>query len=223
MPVERDVEGRDEEFGEEVKSAPPPEKKKKKSKLRSILLSAFLLVGVVTGLHISGVIDARPFIWSTVPKLPFVGDYLKKYLDIPEAYSLTTEERRRIELEQWQARLDAREREATQKLSEAQAISNDLAAKLKQVQKQEEEQRAVPDKKAAGAASDEEKALMNELMKTYQEISPRRAALIVARLKNELAVELLRKLPQDARASILSKLDPRKAATITELLATPEN
>lgn len=220
-----EVRKRDEEFVDEIERAPaPPVEIKKRGKWRMLLFMIFLFMGGLTGLHMSGIVDARPMVWSIVPKIPFIGEQLKTYLDIPEVYTLTVDERRKLELEQWQARLDARERDILAKISQAEAMSSDIAARTQQIRKQEDKLRGMePVKKDEGAVSEEEKALMDELIRTYQEISPRRAALIVARLRDDLAVELLKKLPQDARASIMSKLEPRRAAAITEMLATPAN
>lgn len=220
-----DAKNRDKEFDEEIEKSPQPiPEKKKSSKFKKYVFLLFLLIGAVAGLHMSGVIDVRPFVWGVVPKIPFVGEQLKTALDIPAVYTLTVEERRRLELQEWQTRLDAKEREAQKKLALAEAMSNDFAARTQKLQKQEDElSKSAEADKNKNDASAEEKALMDELIRTYQEVSPRRAALIVARLRDDLAVELLKKLPQDARASILSKLDPKRAATITEKLVIPEN
>jgi flagellar motility protein MotE (MotC chaperone) len=51
-------------------------------------------------------------------------------------------------------------------------------------------------------------------------MSARNAAQIVEQVSESLAVELLQKLPVDARASILGKMEPRKAARLTERMAT---
>ena len=62
---------------------------------------------------------------------------------------------------------------------------------------------------------------MNQVARTYQEMSARNAAAIVEQLRDSLAVELLMKLPNDARSSILGKIKPQKAARLTELMARP--
>ena len=63
---------------------------------------------------------------------------------------------------------------------------------------------------------------MNQVARTYQDMSARNAAAVVEQLRDSLAVELLMRLPNDARASILGKIKPAKAARITELMARPQ-
>jgi flagellar motility protein MotE (MotC chaperone) len=66
---------------------------------------------------------------------------------------------------------------------------------------------------------EEEKEYLDMLMKTFQDISPRRAALIMEQLREDLAVKLLERMPQDARASILGRMEAAMAARLTERLA----
>ena len=62
---------------------------------------------------------------------------------------------------------------------------------------------------------------MNQVAHTYQDMSARNAAAVVEQLRDSLAVELLMKLPNEARAAILGKMKPQKAARLTELMARP--
>ena len=64
-----------------------------------------------------------------------------------------------------------------------------------------------------------EQELINQVARTYREMSARNAAAIVEQLRDPMAVELLMRLPNDARASIMGKLKPTKAARITELMS----
>ena len=68
-----------------------------------------------------------------------------------------------------------------------------------------------------------EQELMNQVARTYQDMSARNAAAVVEQLRDAFAVELLMKLPNDARASIMGKLRPAKAARITELMSRPQS
>jgi len=108
------------------------------------------------------------------------------------------------------------------KIGQLESLSNDIAERQQRIDKQETD--FLAKEKSANSKSEatpEEEVLIKELTDTYREISPRRAALIMAQLPDHLAVELLKKLPQDARASILGKMEPRRAAKITEVLANP--
>jgi flagellar motility protein MotE (MotC chaperone) len=69
--------------------------------------------------------------------------------------------------------------------------------------------------------SSAEDALLNQLTRTYQELSPRRAAQIVEQLDVDLAVKLMDRLNGDARAAILGRMEPGRAAQLTERLANP--
>ena len=218
--IEEDSES---EYITPVAAAPIPKKSKSLRKLKTFIFLILLATGVIIGLHHSGYININPFIWNTAPKIPFIGDYLKANLNIPEIYTLTVEERRKLELQQWQDRLDTKEKELQEKLAQSETLSNDIAIRQQKIDKQEADLSIKEsDIKSKAEATPEEEALMKELTGTYQEISPRRSAQIVAQLPDHLAVELMKNLPQDARASILSKMDPKRAARLTESLANPQ-
>jgi len=202
--------------------APAPKKPKSRSRLKSYLFFVLLAAGAVTGLHHSGFIDARPLIWNVVPLVPYVGDYLKDYLNIPEVYTLTVDERRKLELQQWQDRLDIKERELEERAARSESLSNEIAARQQMIDRQTADLARERDLTVRNEATPEEEELIRELTRTYQEISPRRSAQIMEQLPDHLAVELMRNLPQDTRASILSRMDPRRAARLTENLANPQ-
>ena len=213
-------------------SEPVTRKKKKKKKLGKLTFLFWMLLlglGTATGMHLSGIWDGRPLFWSVIPKVPYVGRQLAEFFQIPEFYALTSQERRAVELEQWQRRLDAWERslessdvsrmvvyeEREQALLE---LSRDIARQRRRLREQEQTQ-AMQDN---SAPTEREQELMNQVARTYQDMSARNAAAVVEQLRDALAVELLMRLPNDARASILGKIKPAKAARITELMAHPQ-
>lgn len=213
-------------------SQPIVRKKKKKKKLGKLTFLFWLLLlalGTATGMHLSGIWDGRPLFWSIVPKIPFVGPQLAEFFQVPEIYALTSQERRAVELEQWQRRLDAWERslesndvsrmvvyeEREQALLE---LSRDVARRQRRLRAQEE---SVTSQESSGPTETEQE-LMNQVARTYQDMSARNAAAVVEQLRDSLAVELLMRLPNDVRASILGKIKPAKAARITELMAHPQ-
>ncbi|MBQ3396676.1 MAG: hypothetical protein IJG34_03890 [Synergistaceae bacterium] len=215
-----------------AQSEPVVRKKKKKKKLGKLTFLFWMLLlglGTATGMHLSGIWDGRPLFWSVIPKIPYVGHQLAEFFQIPEFYALTSQERRAVELEQWQRRLDARERslesndvsrmvvyeERERALLE---LSRDVARRRRRLQAQEQTQ-AMQDN---SAPTEREQELMNQVARTYQDMSARNAAAVVEQLRDALAVELLMRLPNDARASILGKIKPTKAARITELMAHPQ-
>jgi flagellar motility protein MotE (MotC chaperone) len=208
-----------------VSSAVPIYKKpKSRFGFKFFLLSTMLLTGIATGMHFSGYIDVRPYIWSVAPKIPFIGDYLKSHLNIPDVYTLTVADRRKLELQQWQERLDNKEKELQAKTSQSDSLSSELASRKKRIDQQEAElfEKEKIAKTKGKEATAEEEALIKELTDTYQEINPRRAAQIMTQLPDHLAVDLMKKLPQESRASILAKMDPKRAARLTENFANPQ-
>lgn len=212
--------------------APVPVKRKKKKKGMGKLTFFFwmilLALGTATGMHLSGIWDGRPLFWEIIPRVPYVGDKLAEFFQVPEFYALTTEQRRAVELEQWQRRLDAQERSlesrdiARLEVYERRELalvelSRDVARRQRRLRAMENEQSAEnPDGPTAT-----EQELMNQVARTYQDMSARNAAAVVEQLRDAMAVELLMRLPNDARASIMGKIKPTKAARITELMAQP--
>lgn len=199
--------------------APPPKKKKKKkgSKLAFLLLVLLMAAGVGAGLHIAGAWDARPLFYENVPRIPWIGNDIARLTGIPEEYTLTVEQRRRLELQRWNDRLDEQERTLREREAALEALSADLEARSLVVEKKEAEFSLRETKPPE--SPEEEKAYVDMLMRTYQEISPRRAALIIEQLREDLAVKMLAAMPQDARASILGRMEAARAARLTERLA----
>jgi flagellar motility protein MotE (MotC chaperone) len=210
--------GREDDAGSQPAAMPPP-KKKKRGKGGLLFFLLLLTLGIGTGLHFSGIWDARPLVWGIVPKIPYIGQAVSRFMKIPEQYTLTAADRRAYELAEWQKRLDEREKDLKARESAVETASGDLQAMSGRLTQQEAAQRSgnpQPDE----TASETEKRLIEQVAKTYQDMSARNAAQIVEQVSESLAVELLQKLPVDVRGSILGKMDPRKAARLTERMAT---
>ena len=201
-------------------------KKKKLGKLTFLFWLILLALGTATGMHLSGIWDGRPLFWSIIPRVPYVGQKLAEFFKVPEFYALDPQERRAVELEQWQRRLDALERSLESKDVERMAVyesrelalvelSRDVSRLRRRLRSEQAEQAA----QANDGPTETEQELMNQVARTYQDMSARNAAAIVGQLRDEFAVELMMKLPNDARASIMGKLKPAKAARITELMS----
>ena len=210
---------------EEAAAVVPAKKKKKKKPGKISLLFWMILLGVGTavGLHLSGFWDGRPLFWSIIPKIPYVGEPLADFFKVPAEYSLTVNERRAIELMEWQRRLDERERNLTDRRAGLDTLSTDLGTRITEVQRREERVAEAEEIAASGGKpTQSEQELMNQVAHTYQDMSARNAAAVVEQLRDSLAVELLLKLPNEARAAILGKMKPQKAARLTELMARPK-
>lgn len=231
-------------MAEERPAAPQPEapaentpspvvrkKKKKKGmgKFTFFLWMLLLALGTAVGMHLSGIWDGRPLFWETIPRVPYFGPKLAEFFQVPEFYALTSEQRRAVELEQWQRRLDALERSlesrdvARMEVYERRELalvelSRDVARRQRRLRAQEATQAA----DSSNTPTEQEQELMNQVARTYQDMSARNAAAVVEQLRDQMAVELLMRLPNDARASIMGKIKPTKAARITELMARPQ-
>ncbi len=218
----------------EAAPTPIPVKRKKKKKGMGKLTFFFwmilLALGTATGMHLSGIWDGRPLFWEIVPRVPYFGPQLAEFFQVPEFYALSVEERRAVELEQWQRRLDAQERAIEsrdvarlevyeQRELALVELSRDVARRQRRLRAMEADQSSAEN---ASGPTETEQDLMNQVARTYQDMSARNAAAIVEQLRDAMAVELLMRLPNDARASIMGKLKPTKAARITELMSHPQ-
>ena len=229
-------------MAEERPAAPAPEtpsepvivrrKKKKKGmgKLTFFFWMLLLALGTATGMHLSGIWDGRPLFWTIVPNIPYFGPQLAEFFNVPEFYALSVGERRAVELEQWQRRLDAQERSMESRdIARMEVYENrelalvELSRDVSRRQRRLAAQEAAMTNQENDGPTETEQELINQVARTYREMSARNAAAIVEQLRDAMAVELLMRLPNDARASILGKLKPAKAARITELMAIARN
>jgi flagellar motility protein MotE (MotC chaperone) len=225
MAEERQERGRRGNWDDEADLTPaaapgPPPKKKKRGKGGLLFFLLLLALGAGAGLHFSGIWDARPFVWGAVPKIPYVGQPVSRFMGIPEQYTLTAADRRAYELADWQKRLDERERNLKARESAVEVASGDLQTMSGRLAEREAAAQRSGDRQREETASETDKRLIEQVAKTYQDMSARNAAQIVEQVSEPLAVELLQRLPVDVRGSILGKMDPRKAARLTEQMAT---
>lgn len=159
----------------------------------------------------------RPYVYPVVPKIPIFGKPLASVMGIPAVYSMTVEERRRQELEAWEKRLNDREKNMLETKNALEVLSSDLKARSEAIGKKETAL-STKEMEKPPVSADEEKN-METLLRTYQDMSPRKAAQIVEALRPDLAVSLLEKMPDDARAAILGRMEASRAARLTEQLA----
>jgi len=226
----------DESAAPEPKAAPKKssgggKKQKKKRGCGFFLLLMLLATGVAAGLHASGAVDLRPFVYSVVPKIPYVGEVLKDMLDIPEIYTMTAAERRQVELEEWEIRIA----DAVRSMDEREQHLNVLSEDLGELERTLEEEREELASRLEALSEDEADQDMDirpqgragagidgmdiqETIRTFQDMSPRNAASILERLNEDLAVSILDGLPLDTRGNFLGRMDADKAARLTEQL-----
>ena len=206
--------------GAAVGAAPAVAKKKKKRGKGGLLFLLLLLVsGIGAGLHFGGIWDARPLAWEIVPQIPYVGKSVAGFFGIPEQYTLTVAERLAYEQNERQIRLDKRERNLMERETAVGLASSDIAARSKRIAALELGVKDDSARKAEEAASENEKMLITQRIKDFNTMSGRNAAKIVEEMRDDLAVKILQGLTNEARASILGKMDAKKAARLVDLLA----
>ena len=214
--------GSQEERGSDVAPAPAPKSAKKKKKLGKIGMLFILLLltfGAGTGLHFSGIWDARPLVWEVVPQIPYIGKPVADFFRIPEQYSLTVDERRTYEQNERQKRLDERERNLIDRETVVEAALADVTVRSQRLSDQEMTAKDDNARKTEDAASAAEKNLIAQRIKDFNTMSARNSAQIVEEMSDQLAVKILQGLNSDARASILGKMDAKKAARLVELMS----
>jgi flagellar motility protein MotE (MotC chaperone) len=203
----------------------PGKKKKKKRGCGFFIMLTLLAVGAAAGLQASGGVDLRPYVYPVVPKIPYVGNQLTSLLSIPEIYSMTAQERRKIELGELETMIAERTRSMDVRELALASLSDDLAAREKSLDAQMEELasrlEALSGDAPGNAAGTDVKSGdsgIDETIRTFQDMSPRNAAAILEKLDGDLAVAILDGLPQDTRGTLLGRMDAEIAANLTRQL-----
>jgi flagellar motility protein MotE (MotC chaperone) len=158
-------------------------------------------------------------VWEVVPQIPYVGKPVADFFGIPEQYTLTVDERRTYEQNERQRRLDERERNLIVREAAVDAASADIGSRSLLLADMEDAARNDSARKAEEAMSTAEKDLIAQRIKDFNTMSARNAAQIVEEISDNTAVKILQGLNNDARASILARMDAKKAARLVELLS----
>jgi flagellar motility protein MotE (MotC chaperone) len=218
----------------EAEPTPAPPKKKAGNKKKKgkgcgfFIMLAILAIGAAVGVQASGSMDLRPYVYPVIPNLPLVGSDLQEALAIPDVYSLTTEERRRIENEEWDRRITADVRSLDEYKRSIEKASKDLTVKEQDLDYEREELAKKLEDLSSEISADQEAAALTpsqqsdikEIVSTFNQMSVRNAAGIIEKLNPNLAVAILDGLPEDTRANILGRMEAEKAAGLTERLTT---
>lgn len=206
-------------------------KKKKKRGCGFFILMLLLACGIAAGLQASGGMDFRPVLYPLIPRVPKIGPQLSSFLNIPPEYSLTVEERRRLELEEWerelartarsldvrQAELEALSRDLSQLEGELDSAQKELAARLEALSNDMATNRGGATGSMSAAQRDLGKEI-EDVIRTFEEMSPKNAAAILEKLNPNLAVSVLDGLAEDARAKVLARMEAAAAAGLMERL-----
>ncbi|MEC1376165.1 MotE family protein [Heyndrickxia oleronia] len=141
-----------------------------------------------------------PFISSKVEKTS--GKSLKEYED--KIIDLQAEiENKDTELTQLQSKIDSQDNEKQQMLLEQKRLEDEID-ELKQIQNQ--------NKKA-----------FQEIVQTYESMSPKSAAPIILSMTDPEALKILSNLKSDVLAKIMEKMPADRAAKYTEMLSAKTN
>jgi flagellar motility protein MotE (MotC chaperone) len=81
-----------------------------------------------------------------------------------------------------------------------------------------EKQRLEDEIKELRAVQEEDKRAFKDIIKTYETISPKKAAPILTSLSDEEAVKILSNIKADTLAKILEQMEPEDAARLTQKL-----
>lgn len=167
-----------------------------------------MLVLIYTILLLAG-IDVNGWLKNTGQKIPVVSSMItteeeKSYAELEEEYVALQEEHLSTK-ETLQSEIDAYE-EIIEKLEDE---IEKLEAKLDFDEEQAEE-----DGKLEASETD----MVKKLAASFKSMKPKQAALIIADLDQNIAIEILNTLSNDVRGKILEAMEPKVAAELTELL-----
>jgi flagellar motility protein MotE (MotC chaperone) len=201
-------------------------KKRKKRGCGFFILALLLAVGAAAGVQASGLVDLRPFVFYAVPRIPKVGSDLAGIVGIPAEYSLTSDERRRMEIDEFERMLAGLSRSLDARQKDLDKVSKDLSTKEDDLIYAQDELaarlEALSEDMAANESvgmSDAQQDEIAEIIGTFEQMSVRNAASILEKLNRSLAVSVLDGLPEDIRANALGRMDATVAAELTEQLS----
>lgn len=200
-------------------------KKKKKRGCGFFIMMLLLVSGVAAGIQASGGMDFRPMVYSVVPKLPIIGKQAASLLGIPEIYSLTAEERRKIELDERERAIADAQRSLDLMGNRLREVSADLSNRSEELDSAQAELAARLEalsgdvsKSRPGSGGEADQDEIREIVKTFEEMSPKNAAAILEKMNKNLAVSVLDGLPEDFRAKAMGRMDAELAAELMEQL-----
>lgn len=137
---------------------------------------------------------------------------------IPFVSSLVEEENPKS-IEEFEKKLISLEAQIKDREAKIEQLELDIDGKEKEVvrAKLESEQLQLQINELK-AIQEENKRAFKDIVKTYETISAKKAAPIIAEMSETEALKILTNIKADTLASILENLDPEKAAKFTELL-----
>jgi flagellar motility protein MotE (MotC chaperone) len=122
-------------------------------------------------------------------------------------------------IQEWEANMIELEGEIKDREAQLEQLQTELDGKDKEVEraKLEIEQLEIQINELM-AIQEENKRAFKDIVKTYESMSAKKAAPIIAQMQEQEAVKILSNLTADSLAAVLENLEPDKAAKFTELL-----
>lgn len=193
-------------------------KKEKRKKMNPLLWFLFaiiipvsiVLVLVLIILNIAGY-DTFNWLKEKGNNVPIVSDMITTDDELEKE---TTEQRYQEMIEEKDQEIEA----LTQEVSDQETIIQDLEREIIKLENSQDpiEQEVENQEQASDK--------LKRIVKSYQEMDPERAALIIQNMKDRsTSVSILEGMANDARGEILQEMDPEIAADITEKLMTNSN
>lgn len=190
-----------------------PKAKKKKSLVRKIIFVLLLLIvlglGVFTALYFSGLLGVKEFADNNFRGIPVVGKYFEKTEDDGE--HLPTIE----ELKQKEGQLKELEAELKEERTIFEAEKADWELEESRINSGEADD--TYSQTAETTTSYEQNYKL--LAKLYAEMKPKEAQKVIAKLDDNLIVQIFNFMKPEAVAPILGVMDPEQAARITKIMS----
>ncbi|MBY0120693.1 MotE family protein [Bacillus sp. S/N-304-OC-R1] len=188
---------------------------KKQSRFQGFIIVVLipLLFAITVALIVMTVLGVNVFELTKEysQKIPFISSSLKE----DEQKTVKGLESKMIELE-----AEIKDREAKVSKLETELKGKDDEISQIQIEKQRLEEEIMELK----AMKEDNKRAFKDIIKTYETISPKKAAPIISQMGDEEALQILSSIKADTLAAIMEKMKPEDAARYTELLtATAEN
>lgn len=192
--------------------SPKIEEKEKSGKLKN-----FILLGVIPTLFAITIL-LFALTLSGINIFDRVGEWGKKVPVIGEIFGGESEQSS-AEQEQKLAELRGQLKDREM---EIQTLKNALSEKEEEIERLQFEKEQIRQQEPVDEGT-ETKLDFRDIVKTYENMSSKRAATIINNLTDEEAIKILTHLRPEQRAAIMEKMNPEQAAKYTKMFLTEED
>ena len=136
---------------------------------------------------------------------------------IPVVSSMIQDEAPTVENQQKIVDFEAEIKDVNAKMIE---LENSVSTKDQEIQSLDtERQRLLQEIEALKIVQEENKSAFKDIIRTYEAMTPKKAARIITALEEAEAIKILSNLKADTRSAILEKMDPTDAAKLMQQLS----